>query len=108
LVPVLEFSTVRKYAGVTRSLAQAMLTMMLILTPMLLLSGAWTPPEAMASWVRGASLISPMRYFIDFGHSVLFKGNGTAYVWNDIIGIIVLGTLLFSFSIWWFGRKIAK
>jgi hypothetical protein len=48
LVPVLEFSTVRKYAGVTRSLAQAMLTMMLILTPMLLLSGAWTPPEAMA------------------------------------------------------------
>jgi ABC-2 type transport system permease protein len=85
-----------------------MLTMMFIVTPMLFLSGAWTPPEAMAPWMQWASLISPMRYFIDFGYSVLFKGNGIVYVWKDIVGIIVMGMLLSSFSIWWFGRKIAK
>ncbi|WP_275096234.1 hypothetical protein [Sedimenticola hydrogenitrophicus] len=26
-------------------------------------------------------LISPMRYFMDFGYQVLFKGNGFTYVW---------------------------
>jgi ABC-2 type transport system permease protein len=95
-------------AMVAKNLAQAMMIMLLILVPMLFLSGAWTPPEAMAQWMQWASLISPMRYFIDFGYSVLFKGNGIAYVWRDIVGTIVLGTLLFGFSRWWFGRTITK
>lgn len=95
-------------ATVARNLAQAMMIMLLILAPMLFLSGAWTPPEAMTPWMQWASHISPMRYFIDFGYSVLFKGNGLAYVWQDILGIMLMGILLFGFSIWWFGRKIAK
>lgn len=95
-------------ATVARNLPQAMMIMLLILAPMLFLSGAWTPPEAMAPWMQWASLISPMRYFIDFGYSVLFKGNGIAYVWHDILGIVLMGILLFSFSRWWFGRTISK
>jgi ABC-2 type transport system permease protein len=75
---------------------------------MLMLSGAWTPPESLQPLMRYLSLASPMRYFIDFGYSVLFKGNGIVYVWKDIVGIIFMGILLFSFSIWWFGKKIAK
>ncbi len=93
-------------ATISRNLPQAGMILLLILAPMLFLSGAWTPPEAMAPWMQWASLISPMRYFIDFGYSVLFKGNGLAYVWHDIAGIIVLGTLLFGFSLWWFARII--
>ncbi|BCB95564.1 ABC transporter [Dissulfurispira thermophila] len=95
-------------ATVARNLSQAMMIMLLILAPMLFLSGAWTPPEAMAPWMQWASHISPMRYFIDFGYSVLFKGNGIAYVWKDVAGIIIMGILLFSFSIWWFGKKTAS
>ncbi|MEW6326561.1 MAG: ABC transporter permease [Thermodesulfobacteriota bacterium] len=95
-------------AVVARNLAQAMMIMLLILAPMLFLSGAWTPPEAMAPWMQWASHISPMRYFIDFGYSVLFKGNGIAYVWQDIVGIMLMGILLFGFSRWWFGRTISK
>jgi putative flippase GtrA len=33
---------------------------------------------------------------------------GIAYVWQDIVGIIVMGILLFSFSRWWFWRAISK
>jgi ABC-2 type transport system permease protein len=95
-------------ATVARNLAQSMMLMLVILTPMLMLSGAWTPPESMQPLMRYLSLASPMRYFIDFGYSVLFKGNGIVYVWKDIVGIIFMGILLFSFSIWWFGKKIAK
>jgi ABC-2 type transport system permease protein len=95
-------------ATVSRNLAQAMMTMFLVLMPMLYLSGAWTPPEAMSPVVRVLTLLSPMRYFIDFGFNVLFKGNGFFYIWPDIIGILIMGVLLFSFSKWWFHRSIAK
>jgi ABC-2 type transport system permease protein len=46
--------------------AQAVMILILILQPMVFLSGAWNPPEAMSPWLRGISLLSPLRYFIDF------------------------------------------
>ncbi len=93
---------------VARNLAQSMMLMLVILIPMLFLSGAWTPPESMQPLMRYLSLISPMRYFIDFGYSVLFKGNGIKYVWDDILGIMVLGGMLFSFSVYRFRKIFAK
>lgn len=89
-----------------RNIAQAMMMLFLLLMPMLFLSGAFTPPESMAPWMQYASLISPMRYFIDFGYEVLFKGNGIAYVWHDIVGILVLGTVMFGVSLWGFRKQL--
>ncbi|HCO42745.1 MAG TPA: ABC transporter permease [Gammaproteobacteria bacterium] len=93
-------------ALLARNLAQAMMVLFLILFPMLFLSGATTPPESMSPWMRYATLISPMRYYIDFGYQVLFKGNGLAYVWHDILGMLVLGGLMFGFSVLRFRRVL--
>lgn len=93
---------------VARNLAQSMMLMLVILIPMLFLSGAWTPPESMHPLMQYLSLVSPMRYFIDFGYSVLFKGNGIKYVWHDIVGIVLLGAILFSFSVYRFRKTFAK
>jgi len=87
-----------------RNLGQAMLLLLLILYPMMLLSGAFTPPESMGAFMRYASLVSPVRHYVDFGYQVLFKGNGVAYVWPDIVGILVLGVALFTISIRRFAR----
>jgi ABC-2 type transport system permease protein len=95
-------------ATVARNLAQSMMLMLVILTPMLMLSGAWTPPESMQTIMRYLSLISPMRYFIDFGYSVLFKGSGIKYVWDDVLGIVVIGIVLFTFSAYRFRKNFAK
>jgi ABC-2 type transport system permease protein len=43
-------------ATIARNLAQAGMLSILILAPMLFLSGAWTPPEAMPGWLRGLML----------------------------------------------------
>lgn len=94
-------------AVVARNLAQAMMIMILILQPMIFLSGAWNPPEAMIPWMRYLSFISPMRYFIDFGYGVILKGSSIAVVAWDIAGIILFGTVLMSFSLWWFRRSLA-
>lgn len=93
-------------AMLARNLAQAMMMLFLILFPMLFLSGATTPPESMSPWMRYATLISPMRYYIDFGYQVLFKGNGLAQVWQDILGMLVLGGLMFGFSVARFRRLV--
>ena len=95
-------------AIIANNLSQTIMLILLILAPMIFLSGAWTPPEAMSKWMQYISYISPMRYFIDFGYSVLFKGNGIEYVWGDIIGIIFIGGILFSFSLFWFTKKLSK
>jgi ABC-2 type transport system permease protein len=93
-------------ALVARNMAQAILIMILILQPMIFLSGAWNPPEAMSPWLRGMSLMSPLRYFIDFGFGVILKGNGLSVVIWDIAGIAALGTVLFVCSLLWFERSL--
>lgn len=93
-------------ALLARNMAQAVLIMILILQPMIFLSGAWNPPEAMSPWLRGISLVSPLRYFLDFGFGVILKGNGLLVVAHDIVAIAVLGSILFSFSLLWFNRSL--
>jgi ABC-2 type transport system permease protein len=91
-------------AVVARNLGQAMLLLLLILYPMMLLSGAFTPPETLGPVMRYASLLSPVRHYVDFGYQVLFKGNGLAYVWPDVAGILGLGVVLFGISVRRFAR----
>jgi ABC-2 type transport system permease protein len=93
-------------AVVARNLGQAMLMLLLIFYPMWLLSGALTPPESMGPVMRYASLLSPVRHYVDFGYQVLFKGNGLTDVWPDIVGILLLGVALFAISVWRFGRLL--
>lgn len=94
-------------ALISRNLAQAMMVMLLVLEPMIFLSGAWNPPEAMNRWLRWFSFLSPMRYFIDFGYGVILKGSTLPIVASDIAGIVILGAALFGFSLWWFERSVS-
>jgi len=93
-------------AVIARNLPQAMMLMLLTLWPMMFLSGAMSPPESMTAWLKALSFISPMRYFLDLGFQVLFKGNGLAYVWHDVLGIVILGSGLFVFAVWRFRRLL--
>ena len=93
-------------AVVARNLSQAIMIMILILQPMIFLSGAWNPPEAMIPWMRIVSLLSPLRYYIDFAFGVILKGNGLSVLWGDVAGIAVMGVVLFGFSLAWFERSL--
>jgi ABC-2 type transport system permease protein len=93
-------------AVVARTIAQAIMIMILILQPMVFLSGAWNPPEAMSPWMQWISLLSPLRYYIDFAFGVILKGNPLSVVVWDVIGIAILGTVLFVFSLLWFERSL--
>lgn len=78
-------------ATVTRNMAQAGMMVILILAPMMFLSGAWTPPEAMPAVMRALMYLSPLYYFINASYGVLLKGAGVADLWPMIGGILALG-----------------
>jgi ABC-2 type transport system permease protein len=90
-----------------RNMAHTVLIMILILQPMIFLSGAWNPPEAMSPWLRGISTLSPLRYYIDFAFGVVLKGNTLTVVAWDIAGIAIVGATMFAFSLLWFERSLS-
>lgn len=85
-------------ATIARNQAQVGLLSLLILAPILLLSGLWTPPEAMPDWMRWATLASPMRHYIDVSYGILLKGAGLDLLWDSVLAIGILGTLIFAFG----------
>ena len=89
----------------TANQAQVGLMTILLIAPMLLLSGAWTPPEAMPAWVRGLMLLSPLNHFIDVAYGILLKGSGLALLGKSVAAMAVLGGALFGFGMWRFRRQ---
>jgi ABC-2 type transport system permease protein len=92
-------------ATIARNLAQAGMMTILILAPMIFLSGAWTPPEAMPSWLQMGMLVSPLHYYMDAVFGILLKGAGVGDLWRSILGIAVLGGIVFGFGLWRFRRQ---
>ncbi len=92
-------------ATIARNLAQAGMMTILILAPMIFLSGAWTPPEAMPSWLQMGMKLSPLHYYMDAAFGILLKGARLQDLWRSILGITVLGSIVFGFGLWRFRRQ---
>lgn len=92
-------------ATLARNQAQVGMLTLLVVAPMLLLSGIMTPLEAMPDWVRYLMAISPLRYFIEVAHGILLKGAGLQILWEPMLSMAVLGGSLFGFGMWRFRRQ---
>ncbi|WP_137938541.1 ABC transporter permease [Chitinivorax sp. B] len=92
-------------ATLARNLAQVGMLTILILAPMLFLSGAWTPPEAMPTWLRGMMYLSPLHYYIDIAFGILLKGLPLKALWPAISGMLMLGGTVFGFGLYRFRRQ---
>jgi ABC-2 type transport system permease protein len=92
-------------ATISRSLAQVTMLVILLMMPILLLSGAWTPPEAMPQIMGFAMSVSPLYYFNEMSYAILLKGAGVEIIWDSLLGLSVLGGVFFNFGIWRFRRQ---
>lgn len=92
-------------ATVSRNLAQMAMLGILLLMPILLLSGAWTPPEAMPQLMRIGMKVSPLYYYNDMGYAILLKGAGLSVIWDSLLGLLLLGVGFFNFGVWRFRRQ---
>lgn len=89
----------------TTNQAQVGLMTILVVAPMLLLSGTWTPPEAMPEGVRYLMLLSPLHYFVDISYGILLKGIGLEILWKPVLAMAALGGSLFGFGMWRFRKQ---
>jgi len=92
-------------ATISKSMAQMTMLGIMLLMPILLLSGAWTPPEAMPSAMRVGMTISPLYYYNEMSYAILLKGAGIEILWDSLLGLSVLGLVFFNFGVWRFRRQ---
>jgi ABC-2 type transport system permease protein len=85
---------------IARNLAQAGMLTIITYGPMIFLSGAWTPPEAMPEVLRLMMLLSPLHYYIDASFGVLLKGADLPLLWDSVLGITLLGGSLYGLGMW--------
>ncbi|MEI6335474.1 MAG: ABC transporter permease [Methylococcaceae bacterium] len=92
-------------ATISRNLGQVSMLVILLMMPILLLSGAWTAPETMPQSIRWAMTISPLYYYNEISYAILLKGAGVDILWDSILGLSALGVVFFSFGVWRFRRQ---
>lgn len=91
-------------ASVSNTVMQIAQLSILIMMPIIFLSGAWTPVYAMHPALETLSLISPLRYYIEGSESIFFRGSGFVDLLPYFGGVLIIGVFLY-----WFGfRKIGK
>lgn len=92
-------------ATISKSLGQVTMLVILLMMPILLLSGAWTPPEAMPQAMRWAMKISPLYYYNEMSYAILLKGAGIGVIGDSLLGLSLLGGVFFNFGVWRFRRQ---
>jgi ABC-2 type transport system permease protein len=86
-------------AIVAGSMPQFGLLLMLILMPLQMLSGATTPRESMPEIIQNIMLAAPNTHFVSLAQAVLFRGAGLAVVWPQIAALLLIGAILFFYSL---------
>jgi ABC-2 type transport system permease protein len=91
-------------ASVSKNTVEIAQKSVVIVMPMIFLSGSWTPIFAMHPFFQYLSVVSPLRYYIEGTISLFFRGTPTLELWPQFLGLSLLAAVLYSFGI----RKIGK
>lgn len=80
---------------VSQNLSQTVLITMLVLFPIMFLSGAWAPVESLPGWMKYLITLSPLRYYLEIGTAIILKGNTLLFMWDQFLSLILLGSGIF-------------
>jgi len=95
-------------ATFARSMPQFGLLMMLVIVPLQILSGAFTPRESMPAFVQNIMLAAPNTHFVMLMQTVLFRGAGFDAVWPQFLALAVIGGTMFLVSLARFRRTLGS
>jgi drug efflux transport system permease protein len=94
-------------ATMTKSAQQAQLATFFINPPLMSLSGAMTPAEAMPAWMRPWTVFNPIYHFGTITRGCLIKGSGFADLWPHLLALFAFALVLMSVSVWRFRRQLS-
>lgn len=84
---------------ITDTQQQAMFIAWFIMVVFILMGGLFTPIESMPEWAQTLTFGNPVAYFIKAMRMVLLKGAGWAEIWEIVLILIGISTLLLVISI---------
>lgn len=93
-------------ATLARSMPQFGLLFMIVVLPMNLLSGGYTPIESQPAWLQALMQAVPSTHFVDFSQAILYRGAGLDIVWPQFLLVAVIGGSFFAFAAARFRRSI--
>jgi len=94
-------------ATLARSMPQFGILTVLILLPMQLLSGGFTPRESMPGFVQHLMLFAPTTHFVALGKAILFRGACLNVVWPQFLALIAIGAAFFAIALTRFRKTIS-
>jgi ABC-2 type transport system permease protein len=93
-------------ATVTKSAQQAQLAIFFLNPPLISLSGALMPAEAMPSWMRPFTAVNPVYHYGVIARATLIKGSGLVDLWPNVLALLIFAVGLVSVSVWRFRRQL--
>jgi ABC-2 type transport system permease protein len=95
-------------ATLARSMPEFGMLAMLILLPLQLLSGGFTPRESMPGFVQKVMLAAPTTHFVEVSQAILFRGAGLGVAWPQFLALAAIGTVFFAIALNRFRRTISQ
>ncbi len=95
-------------ATLARNMPQFGMLTVLVLLPLQMLSGGSTPRESMPQLVQDIMLAAPTTHYVELGQAILFRGAGLDVVWKPFLALLLIGTILFVFSLRRFRKTISR
>lgn len=92
-------------SGFARNSGQMSLIVILVVVPMVMLSGTWNMVESMPPWLQLLTELSPLRHFIVLAYGILIRGAGLEVLWPSLLKMLLLGAVLFAIGVLRFRRQ---
>lgn len=91
---------------ITKSMPQFGMMFILVVLPLLMLSGGITPYESMPKILQYIMYLSPTTHFMEVAQAILFRGAGLEIIWLDLVAIFLIGLFFFAFALLTFKRSL--
>lgn len=92
---------------VARTMAQFALLVIMVIIPIIMLSGGMGAVEGQPEIVQRLTLALPSRHFLTFAKAVAFRGAGIELVWLELSLMAALGAAFFAASLALFRRSMS-
>jgi ABC-2 type transport system permease protein len=93
-------------ATFTRTARQSQLTLFFVNPPLVSLSGAFTPVEAMPKWLQPLASLNPIEHFATIARGAMLKGSGLGALWTDLLALSIFTLVTVSLSIMRFRKQL--
>jgi len=84
---------------IARSMPQLGLLMIVVLLPLQMLSGGYTPRESMPELVQNFMLAAPTTHFVALAQAILYRGAGLYIIWPQCLALLAIGLVFFLLAL---------